>query len=415
MSIENSVLFNILFIETLYKKNLLNACAKLLKKTKHTAYKHEQYSLLLKIIDWEIRLELKLLNKEDHIKTLLNEETAIQSNLQAINKLKNIYYKLYFLTHKNHTANRTKNLSHQLKKIIQSIQYKKTWPSVAKGYYFNSMATYYSFTSNANKELLYQKKILDLYNQHPQQIEVNPDRYISTISNYAYSLLRIENYKEMYHQIATIKNFNKKYNIKINTITETHIFYITNNIEMNWMIYSKNFKNIQAINDSITEGLKQHKKSINILYKQTLYYNIALLNFIDNNFNNALDWINNITLYSSNNNSFDIYYMAMLIKFITHFELRNYQLLNNSLNNFKKLLKNKRKLFNVEKEIIRFLTQYTNDPSPDKTDFIQFKKNLQNIISDPFEKSILKYFDFITWAESKIQNKSFKEVLTKRC
>ena len=55
------------------------------------------------------------------------------------------------------------------------------------------------------------------------------------------------------------------------------------------------------------------------------------------------------------------------------------------------------------------------DKINDKKEFIhsfkELKKTLIETSKYPFENSIFQYFDFISWVESKIENKSFTEII----
>ena len=46
--------------------------------------------------------------------------------------------------------------------------------------------------------------------------------------------------------------------------------------------------------------------------------------------------------------------------------------------------------------------------------FKELKIELEEITKDPFEKKALEYFDFISWLESKIENKSFAEIVKEK-
>ena len=46
--------------------------------------------------------------------------------------------------------------------------------------------------------------------------------------------------------------------------------------------------------------------------------------------------------------------------------------------------------------------------------FRKLKTELEEIVKDPFEKRALEYFDFISWLESKIDNRPFAEVVREK-
>ncbi len=43
--------------------------------------------------------------------------------------------------------------------------------------------------------------------------------------------------------------------------------------------------------------------------------------------------------------------------------------------------------------------------------FAEMKTELEKLVKDPFERKALDYFEFIDWADSKIQNEPFIEII----
>ena len=46
--------------------------------------------------------------------------------------------------------------------------------------------------------------------------------------------------------------------------------------------------------------------------------------------------------------------------------------------------------------------------------FKKLKTEIENITKNPFEKQAIDYFDFISWIESKIENRSFAEIVKEK-
>ncbi|MBI4946997.1 MAG: hypothetical protein HY840_11430 [Bacteroidetes bacterium] len=46
--------------------------------------------------------------------------------------------------------------------------------------------------------------------------------------------------------------------------------------------------------------------------------------------------------------------------------------------------------------------------------FQELKTNLLKLMKDPMEKAVMEEFDFLSWVESKIQNKTFAEVVREK-
>jgi len=70
----------------------------------------------------------------------------------------------------------------------------------------------------------------------------------------------------------------------------------------------------------------------------------------------------------------------------------------------------------VETIILRFIKD--NIRIRDKKilirEFKKSRKQLQELSNDPYENTALGYFDYISWRDSKIEGKTFAEIVKKR-
>jgi hypothetical protein len=62
---------------------------------------------------------------------------------------------------------------------------------------------------------------------------------------------------------------------------------------------------------------------------------------------------------------------------------------------------------------IRKSGQYLS-PSELRIGFSELKAQLEELQHDPYERQTLSFFDIISWLESKIERKSFAEIVRKK-
>ncbi|MBI2270878.1 MAG: hypothetical protein HYU69_11085 [Bacteroidetes bacterium] len=99
---------------------------------------------------------------------------------------------------------------------------------------------------------------------------------------------------------------------------------------------------------------------------------------------------------------------------IVQFELNDLDALPYTIRStYRSLLKGER-LYKFENAILQFLRK--DLPKADhKSELIHAFKKLSGIIreisKDPFEKNAMGEFDFISWLESKIENRPFAEII----
>ncbi|MCH2022835.1 MAG: hypothetical protein MK207_10195 [Saprospiraceae bacterium] len=108
-----------------------------------------------------------------------------------------------------------------------------------------------------------------------------------------------------------------------------------------------------------------------------------------------------------------IYSGAMILNLLTHFELKNYQLLESLLLNTYRMMYKRKLLYKSEKIIFKYLKKYLRIHSEKQImeSFKLLKHELQEVRIEKFEKNFLPNFDLVVWIESKIQNKSMSDII----
>ena len=105
----------------------------------------------------------------------------------------------------------------------------------------------------------------------------------------------------------------------------------------------------------------------------------------------------------------DIFTFARLINLIIHYELGNYDLLNYTLKSTKRYVTKNQRNYNFETTFLEGIKKLnkTNDPEKKLKVLKQFKKD----IIAPHKEIGKDYFGFITWVDSKIENRPYPELI----
>lgn len=92
------------------------------------------------------------------------------------------------------------------------------------------------------------------------------------------------------------------------------------------------------------------------------------------------------------------------------------QVLEYAVKSVHRFLEKRQRLYRLESLILDFI-QKMLDENKDRgntNDFRFLKKELSKLLTIPVEKKMFEYFDFITWTESKIEKRSFAEIVQKK-
>ena len=145
---------------------------------------------------------------------------------------------------------------------------------------------------------------------------------------------------------------------------------------------------------------------------------IAVGWFGTGNYSMALRWLNRV-LTKINQPSFgaDTKRISVLFNLILHFELQNYELLSYHVRSAYRYLRKKQTLYRFEEIILDFirskLPRSVNLPRL-RMAFIELKNELLLITGDENEKELLEGFHYISWLESKIENRPFAEIVKEK-
>ena len=163
----------------------------------------------------------------------------------------------------------------------------------------------------------------------------------------------------------------------------------------------------------IESELKKFGTSLSKHTLYVLYYNITLLYFGTANYHKALKWLNKILTENKDDYTLDLICGARILFLIIHIELGNDDLLEYAAQSTHRYLTARKRKYKVESIFLDLLNIILN-PSRKKEMItllgeilVQFKQ----LKSDPYEQGAFELFDYISWIESKIENRPFADIV----
>jgi tetratricopeptide (TPR) repeat protein len=131
----------------------------------------------------------------------------------------------------------------------------------------------------------------------------------------------------------------------------------------------------------------------------------------------ALRQLNTVLNDSESNLRQDIYSFVKLFNLVIHYELNNFDLLDYLVKSTERFYLKRKKLaetgYKFEMMFIRSFKQLvkpTRSASQNTQTLKQMLDELKTLMSDQNERVALEYFDYLTWIEAKIDNRSYGEL-----
>ncbi|MBI4947778.1 MAG: hypothetical protein HY840_15410 [Bacteroidetes bacterium] len=411
----DSRLSNLLGIaHILRSKGLAKEEIKFLNKSKALAYEHERWELLMEILDMErIPYTATQLLRMPH----LNEEReAVLQKLNNINDYRKIHHTI---TRRIHEAEPMRTQKEQLF-IAKLIRHpllrdsKHASCAEAKTIYYEIWSLYYFFKRDFIKGYEISKVHSNFIETHLHQLKYPEKKHLFALNMLVIFIGHLVPANcNMYGEMQNVLQQIRSYPIASHTLKAT--FWTSSYInELSMFLRTGDFENVfpalKAIEEN--EGLVNQDTTTN---KIILYYNIAYMLFGAGSYNEALRWIRKNMDQPANELRKDAQALTHILHLLTHYELhKDEELLDSLKRSVIHFLSTRQRLFKVEKALMHCLGQIMGKSISRKehTAALQeFKTTLLQLMKNPLEKAALEEFDFLSWVESKIQNKTFAEVV----
>jgi len=410
-------------VELLHNKRLYSQSIKLLSKAKAMASNYDRYSFLLEIMEWERRVAVVSLDLDEVEKLTtihLDEEKQIIEKSTNLNEYRRLATKIHVL-HRKALFTRSEHETKAYHDIMNNKLFrseKNALSHQAKIFFHNIYGLYYLATKDYIKCYESRKKLVEFIETRHERVVDAPKTYIHALNNLIFSLLNLRKFEE---SLQTIKKLRLVPDLLPSNgqseDIEAEVFTTSYSLELDSYILANEFENGTHLAKKINDGIQKYKGKVNKADELVFYYQIAHLFYGAANYKEALTWLNKILNDTDSNIRQDLQCFARLLNLINHYELGNTDMMEYIVKSTYRFLYKRERLYKFETSILNFIRKQL--PAITKQDkliiaFKELKKELEEIAKDPQEDMALKYFDFISWLESKIENRPFADILKEK-
>ena len=401
-------------IELLYDKALYSECSKIVRKTKKIAYNYEKFYFLLDLIDWEKKLieeEYLRGNFKRDLNQIIKEEEECVDKLRNIAEYQKLYSKLNFAIRKGvdyRDIEESKSLAEVVKHpLITGKNTSLSTKASTACYYIKGM--YVRREGDIDLSLECFNKVIELMDNNPFIKQELPKRYIRALSFNLYNYMIKRDWANCIKQIKKMRDLKgKKEFLNMDVQLKLFIFSYIGELVLNFYI-GEFKKSIDKVIPKVKEGMKKFEGKLNKEAEILFYYNFSTTYFGVGDMKNALKYINYVLNNAETGLREDIFTFARLINLIIHYELGNHDLLNYTLKSTKRYVTKNQRNYNFETTFIEGIKKLNKTTDPDKKLAVlkQFKKD----IIAPHKEIGRDYFGFITWIDSKIEQRPYPELI----
>ena len=209
----------------------------------------------------------------------------------------------------------------------------------------------------------------------------------------------------------------EKLGSKCTKVIKAKVFERSYNHELTMYLTTCQFEKAVYLISDIEKGVEEFREAIDKQHEIIFYFDFAYLYFMQQEYKKALLWCNKIINDAVIDIRQDVYCFARILNLLIHYELGNEDLLEYRVKSAYRYLHKRQRLYKFETSVLNFIRKKIPHIVSDKNligAFKELKTELEEITKDPFEKKAIEYFDFISWIESKIENRPFADIVRQK-
>lgn len=403
------------YIEICMEKGLYRQCEKLILKGKKIAEAHERFMTIAELTKLDKKLEVTRGNALNRKKTeQLQKEisTAIKNELeiQDFFKMQDEMIAILEITGEARSEEDAE-LANDRIKALKKIDITKVKTTLSCILYYNTLAAYYYFIGDYENSYKCSKLYLSSAKLDYQRTGDSAN-IINGLHNHYTSCYRTKRFDECYELIDEIKA------VPVTSARGGEAsFSRILSIELGLAISTGKFKEAVPIIENASEKILNMKYRMPLTaYFNTLYI-IAHVYFGAGKYSESLKWLNRIINDTDADDVQYIFCASKILSLIIHTDMGKSDSLEYIVKPTYRYLYKRKRLYKFESRLLNFIK--SDIPKiHGKTELInafkEFHDDLVKLNNDPFERRVFEYFDFISWLESKIENRPFDEIVCEK-
>jgi hypothetical protein len=400
----------------LYERGLSTLAFKQLDKAQKLAEEHHIYSYSEEVLDLKRHFitQMQAYDWREEIEVLLQEkETILEAELEYVSYART-YYQLLFLMRENFVL-RTEEETNKIEAILPNGELAEPkYPNYfySQLFYLNNKNAYSVLHKDTAQAISIMRDIITLWEKHPKLIQSEPERYMAALNNYAISLVKN-------NEPLDLEYLNNKTDLinQDKPRTEALVFESS----MLWRITNtaseREYDQLILLVEEIESTLPRLKDNIQEVRYFMLTRYTAYFHFMWGNYHQALKQLETTLALKQLDLRQDLQMFSNMLYLFIHYHLGNNVFLYNAIKNYRRKIKKKGLLYDLEDFQLRLLSKLCN--VPDKTmlqkQLDAFQKELK-VMTEKNPTVVLimqQHLNLNEWIESLRQNCTVIDFLKK--
>lgn len=406
-----TLLNNLINIEILFNKQQYDLCLGIIERSRQIARESQLYQTQLLLINWEKRCMVRLGNysfMENYIHKGLKEERRLLELQENISEFRALQMHLIAII--NHKGNIRRQVdSQKLAAIIKHPLMKSE--KMAKSFqarliYYEILMLWHSHNDSFAKAYTYNALALKLLETTPGAIERNRHPYFSFLANMVNRALSVDRTHEVAALVLKLENFLKTCEgvVPLSQYREMRAYCIERKLLMH--AYSFNYKEAIEFAEAVLPEIETPDAALRKANRIVFYYFLSMSYFFTGQYTNALIYLRKILDGYDDSVRLDFIFMSHLLHFLTHYKLKNGELLPYLLKSIQRFSASRGLKNEVNDLVLKFLSALTKTFGDRKLSKEVMKKYHYLLLpyKDDFERNaIIGNLDILKWIEDELR------------
>src|SRR5690606_32608825 len=247
---------------------------------------------------------------------------------------------------------------------------------------------------------------------YPQLKKDLPKRYVRTLYYLIQCEIELGDHAHVKEDIATLRALTNKPgfgDIDINLLVFSNSYLS----ELRLYDRSGAFEKAVALEQSVMQGMERIGSQLPKEYELGFYFLLSTVNFGAGNMSRSLFWLNKVLNDPEPALRQDIFTYARLFNLVVHYELGNYELLEYIVRSTQRFLSKRHRAYGVEAALIEHIKKLARATTSEAKQalFSTLQERLDQLMKDPNESTVLKYFNFRAWVYAQVEQVPFAEMV----
>lgn len=404
-------------VEMLYNKSLYKQCERLLSKAEKMANVCEARSLLLDIYKWQ-KILWNISDENSPIDLIMEKEKRVICEIENEHRYSKLYTSMRSLLNVHGYNPRNEDVLKKLDQIMADPVMQsedRAISNAAKQMYHTIHASFALVYDRSEEAYKHYNKQIGLIELMSQPVQIQQEKFMAAKYNCLICLMHMDKEK-MLRELALFREIPEKRSIPLN-LRISQFIMSSYELELSFLINHFMFERAKKFLSGIRMTLQHGQHVLGADRYAHVCYSASFVYFVEREYKMSYRWIVEIIDNPAKGEIRNYHKAAArILSMFIHYEMKNKDLLSYMERSVNRFLDKKEILYETERTILGFFRKtLVNEIRGDllKDEFEKFRTELIELFKDPNEAQFLKYFDIISWVESKIEGRSFIEVITK--